>query len=79
MTPTITAKRRQYLAAKHGANEQYLSQCFTGRREMDPAEAMRLEVDSKGELTRQMLCPKTYPSIWPDLPAPKSAAKAKAA
>ena len=34
---------------------------------MKPAEAMRLEVESSKELTRQMVCQKTYSGIWLDL------------
>jgi DNA-binding transcriptional regulator YdaS (Cro superfamily) len=55
------------LADKLGINEQYLYQCLTGRRDMSPAEAMRVETESGGELTRSMLCQRTYAAIWPDL------------
>lgn len=34
---------------------------------MGPAEAMRLETETDKELTRQMLCQKTYAGIWPEL------------
>ena len=67
MTQQITVERRKQLAEKHNCNEQYLYQCLTGRREMGPIEARRLEAESDGELTRQMLCQKTYLSIWPEL------------
>jgi DNA-binding transcriptional regulator YdaS (Cro superfamily) len=67
MEKQITSDRRRQLAEKHGVNEQYLYQCLTGRRDLNPAEAMRLELESKGELTRQSLCQKTYASIWPNL------------
>ena len=44
---------------------------------MNPAEARRLETETGGELTRQMLCQKTWAAIWPELvtaeyPAPVS-------
>lgn len=67
MQKQITTDRRKQLAAEHGVNLQYLYQCLTGRRDMNPAEAMRLETESGKELTRQMLCQKTYAGIWPDL------------
>lgn len=67
MSTKITAERRKQLAQKHGVNEDYLYQCLTGRRDLNPAEAMRLETETKGELTRQSLCQKTYAGIWPDL------------
>ncbi|SFB74513.1 hypothetical protein SAMN05216344_102199 [Polaromonas sp. OV174] len=67
MAIQITTERRKQLAEKHGINEQYLYQCLTGRRDLGPAEAMRLETETNKELTRQMLCQKTYASIWPDL------------
>lgn len=67
MTTKITAARRRELAGLHGLNEQYLYQCLTGRRDMGPVEAVRLEIETRGELTRQMLCQKTFPGIWPEL------------
>jgi DNA-binding transcriptional regulator YdaS (Cro superfamily) len=72
MAHPITPERRKQLAEKHGINEQYLYQCLTGRRDMGPAEAMRLETETGKELTRQMLCQKTYISIWPDLSKPSA-------
>jgi hypothetical protein len=69
METQMTAARRRELADKHRVNEQYLYQCLTGRREMSPAEAMRLETESGGELSRAMLCQKTHLAIWPDLKA----------
>ena len=70
MANPITPERRKQLAEKHGINEQYLYQCLTGRRDMGPAEAMRIETETGKELTRQMLCQKTHVSIWPDLLEP---------
>lgn len=67
MVTQITPERRRQLAEKHGVNEQYLYQCLTGRRDMGPAEAMRLETETNKELTRQMLCQKTCGGIWPEL------------
>lgn len=69
MDTNITAARRRQLADAHGVNEQYLYQCLSGRRDMGPAEAMRLETVTGGELSRAMLCQKTHLAIWPDLKA----------
>ena len=67
MSIQITHASRKELAQKVGISEAYLYQCLTGRRDMGPIEARRVEVDSAGELTRQMLCQKTWPLIWPEL------------
>jgi DNA-binding transcriptional regulator YdaS (Cro superfamily) len=67
MDKQITSDERKRLAERLGVNEQYLYQCLTGRRDMNPAEAMRLEKESDGALTRQMLCQKSAMAIWPDL------------
>ena len=63
----IIPERRKQLAEKHSVNEQYLYQCLTGRRDMKNSEAMRLETESGGEVTRQMLCQKTFMDVWPEL------------
>lgn len=34
---------------------------------MSPSEAMRLETSTGGELTRAMLCQKSFKAIWPEL------------
>lgn len=67
MENPITPERRKLLAEQFGVNEQYLYQCLTGRRDMNPGEARRIEIESDGEITRQMLCQKTWRAIWPDL------------
>lgn len=67
MIKQITPSDRARIAAACGVNERYLYQCLTGRRDMNPAEARRVEVESEGEITRQMLCQKTYEGIWPEL------------
>lgn len=67
MKKQITLPRRRELAAKVGVHEQYLYQCLTGRRDMNPTEARRIETDTDGELSRQMLCQKTWHGIWPEL------------
>lgn len=37
---------------------------------MGPAEARRIESESGGVITRQMLCQKTWRGIWPELAEP---------
>lgn len=65
METEITPERRRQLAAQHGVNEQYLYQCLSGRRDMGPAEAVRLYIATKGELRLDRLCQRTHASIWP--------------
>lgn len=68
MTNQITPNnRRKELALKLGISAPYLYQCLTGRRDMGPIEARRIEAESHGELTRQMVCQKTWRLIWPEL------------
>lgn len=71
---TITPERRRKLAADIGVHEQYLYQCLTARRDMNPAEARRAEVTTCGELTRKMLCQRTWRDIWPELAEPERVA-----
>ena len=75
MSNDITPEKRRFLAEKLKLSEQYLYQCLTGRRDMGPAEARRVETESDGVLTRQMLCQKTWQGIWPEL-AEKAASHA---
>lgn len=62
----MTPQERKELAAKVGVNEQYLYQCLTGRRDMDPVEAIRIERDSGGRVTRFDLCRRRGADIWPE-------------
>lgn len=64
---TISAEKRRQLADKVGINEQYLYQCLTGRREMSAWEAVRVEQETKGAVTRKMVCQGSWQSIWPEL------------
>lgn len=73
MATEITPEARRRLAAIAGINEQYLYQCLTGRRDMNPAEARRVEVLTAGELKRWQLCQKTWAGIWPELMGPDGA------
>lgn len=73
MDKQFTADDRRRIAAVTGIDEQYLYQCLTGRRDMNPEKARKAEADTAGELTRQMLCQKTYAGIWPELVEAKAA------
>lgn len=74
MQNQLSTDDRKRLAAVTGIDEQYLYQCLTGRRDMNPERARRAEVETKGELTRKMLCQKTYAGIWPELVEAKTTA-----
>ena len=67
MNTQITPDERRRLAEKVGMNEQYIYQCLTGRREMSAAEAVRIEQETAGAVTRKMVCQGTWQSIWPEL------------
>ena len=69
MEQKLTAQQRQELAQTVGLNEQWLYQCLSGRRDMSPAEAIRVEAASGGSVTRQMLCQGNWAKIWPELVA----------
>ena len=67
MNTQIPPDERRQLAEKVGINEQYLYQCLTGRREMSAWEAVRVEQQTDGRVTRQMVCQGSWQSIWPEL------------
>ena len=67
MNTQITPDERRQLAEKVGMNEQYLYQCLTGRREMSASEAVRIEQESQGRVSRKMLCQGCWQLIWPEL------------
>jgi hypothetical protein len=67
MNTQITPDERRQLAEKVGINEQYLYQCLTGRREMSAWEAVRIEQQTDGRVTRKMVCQGSWPDIWPEL------------
>lgn len=76
MSTAPTPERRRVLAQKLGKSDAYLYQCLSGLRDMNPAEARRLEEESGGELTRRLLCQKRWHLIWPELADSEGAAKA---
>lgn len=63
----ITSQQRRCIAELLGLSEQYLYQCLTGRRQMDPAEAVRIETESGGKLQRWDLRHADWHLIWPEL------------
>lgn len=64
---TFTAKQREELARELGLAGPYLYQLLTGRREMEPVAAVRLEQKSGGRLRRWHLRAKTWNLVWPEL------------
>lgn len=67
MNTHITPDERRQLAEKVGINEQYLYQCLTGRREMSASEAVRVEQETEGKISRKMVCQASWQAIWPEL------------
>ena len=65
--PHITPEERRELAEKVGLSEQYIYQCLTGRREMSAWQAVWVEQESGGKITRKMLCQGSWQAIWPEL------------
>lgn len=63
----MTAAQRAALAEKVNVNEAYLYQCLTGRKAMNAAEAVRVEVESGGEVMRWHLRIEDWHRIWPEL------------
>lgn len=77
----IDFKERDEIAEANGISPRYLYQCVSGRREMDPKDAVALERSCGGRLRRWNLRTKTWHLIWPELigaegapavPAPQS-------
>lgn len=79
MDKQITPADRRRLAVAHSINEQYLYQCLTGRRDMNPGQARKLEEVTGGELRRWALCQKTWSQIWPELIGSEGAPEIKVA
>lgn len=67
MNQNITPKERDQLAEKIGMNPAYFYQCITGRRDLDPVVAVRLELENPGLISRFDLCTKRGAEIWPEL------------
>lgn len=67
MVCTLSPEERRELARLAAVNEQYLYQCLTGRRDMNPGEARRVESAVNGRIMRWHICQKTWHRIWPEL------------
>ena len=71
----LTSDERNALADKYRVNRAWMYQCLTGRGDMKPIEAARVERESGGAITRQMLCRNTYRLVWPELAAKEAATR----
>lgn len=71
----MTASQRAEFADRFGVSEPYLYQCLTGRKDMRPQEAVRLEQESGGELRRWSLRVNDWWLVWPELTRAKGAPK----
>lgn len=67
MSAVFTPKQRDALAEELGIDPLYLYQLLSGRREMEPKAAVRLEQQSGGRLRRWHLRAKTWHLVWPEL------------
>lgn len=63
----FTPEQRGALAQELGIDPLYLYQVLTGRREMEPKAAVRLEQRSDGRLRRWHLRAHTWHQVWPEL------------
>ena len=79
----MNASERSALAERVCVSEPYLYQCLTGRKSMNPAEAVRVESESGGAVMRWQLRINDWHRIWPELigaeGAPEVTDEAKAA
>ena len=73
MFKEISLARRREVAELHGINDDWLYQCLSGKRDMDPVKALELEAATGGEITRYMVCQTRGRLIWPDLAEKASA------
>jgi DNA-binding transcriptional regulator YdaS (Cro superfamily) len=70
---SIPASERSAIAERVGINAQYLYQCLTGRRDMDPAQAVEVERQSKKAIRRWDLRRNDWWRVWPELVGAKGA------
>jgi DNA-binding transcriptional regulator YdaS (Cro superfamily) len=73
MRTEIPPKDRRKFAESAELNEQYLYQCLTGRRDMSPAAAMKLELATRGAVRRWDVCQASWFQLWPELVKAKGA------
>lgn len=64
---TLSAPERIAVAQALEMSEQYLYQCLSGRRAMDPAQAVRIERHLDGRVRRWQLRQADWHLIWPEL------------
>lgn len=69
--------RRNAMADELGVNRDWFYQCLSGQREMGSKLAARIEVETGGKVTRQMLCQKSYREHWPELARKEDMAAAR--
>jgi DNA-binding transcriptional regulator YdaS (Cro superfamily) len=69
----LSYSERDALADALGLNRRYLYQVLSGRRQMNPEEAVDVEQRSGGKLKRWMLRRHTWHRIWPELIATEGA------
>lgn len=62
---TVSANDRRRLEQITGVEEQYIYQCMTGRKQMEPAEAIRFECVSG--VPRWLLRRHDWWRIWPEI------------
>ena len=67
MDASTSPADRSRFAERYGVSEPYLYQCLTGRKDMKPAEAVRLEQESGGNVRRWHLRTNDWHLIWPEL------------
>jgi DNA-binding transcriptional regulator YdaS (Cro superfamily) len=66
-TDIVPVAERKAIAAAHGFDEQFLYQCLTGRNQMHPAEAVRLERLSGNRIRRWQVRRSDWHLIWPEV------------
>lgn len=71
----LTPAERQRIAGAVGLNEQYLYQCFSGRRLTPSEHCAAIEHATDGAVMRWDLRPDDWHRIWPELKARKDAPK----
>jgi DNA-binding transcriptional regulator YdaS (Cro superfamily) len=67
MEDPISPRERGEIAQAAKLAEQYLYQCLSGRKDMKPKEAVRVERVSGGRLRRWHLRQSDWHETWPEL------------
>ena len=66
MATKFTPEERRQIAEQIKVDPQYLWQLLTGRRDIDPTEAVRIELETGGRVSRFDVCQKRGAQIWPE-------------